>query len=185
MSHIYSSKLYICQDPRIARAYTAQNTKQAHFSLVSLSVYPRSRQCVRNGYGRARGVGAAPRRRRSNEAIWPKILVPRIAYSSSCRRYLRNMVERENGFEPIYIRLMCRPSTLKVRNISTAPHAITTKRRIRASTTGISRVLLDVSNVRLAAFLVLSHGILHNHSQFPMFYSFKPFRRQAKQLQFG
>ena len=25
---IYSFKLYICQDPRIARAYTAQNTKK-------------------------------------------------------------------------------------------------------------------------------------------------------------
>ena len=35
---------------------------------------------VRNGYGRARGVWAAPRRRRSNEAIWPRIIVPRIAY---------------------------------------------------------------------------------------------------------
>ena len=35
---------YICQDPRIARAYTAQNTKKAHFPLVSRSVYPRSRR---------------------------------------------------------------------------------------------------------------------------------------------
>ena len=37
---------------------------------------------VRSGYGKARGVWAAPHRRRSNEAIWPRILVPRIAYWS-------------------------------------------------------------------------------------------------------
>ena len=44
LSLIYSLKLYISQDPRIARAYTAQSTKKMHFSLVSLSVYPRSRR---------------------------------------------------------------------------------------------------------------------------------------------
>ena len=36
---------------------------------------------MRNGHGRARGVGAPPRSRRSNEAISPRIPVPRIAYS--------------------------------------------------------------------------------------------------------
>ena len=52
---IYSFKLYICQDPRIARAYTAQTTKKTHFSLVSFSVYPRSRRSaerIRQGEGR-------------------------------------------------------------------------------------------------------------------------------------
>ena len=46
LSLIHSFKLYICQDPRIARAYTAKNTKKkkTRFSLVSLSVYPRSRR---------------------------------------------------------------------------------------------------------------------------------------------
>ena len=55
LSLSYSFKLYMCQDPRIARAYTAQNTKKAHFPLVSLSVYPRSSQGaerIRHGEGR-------------------------------------------------------------------------------------------------------------------------------------
>ena len=55
LSLIYSFKLYICQDPRIARAYTAQNTKQVHFSLVSLGIRPRSRRGakrMRQGEGR-------------------------------------------------------------------------------------------------------------------------------------
>ena len=59
-------KLCICQDPRIARAYTAQNTK---FWAFSPSALIRVHVEVRNGQGRVRGVGAAPRRWRSNEAI--------------------------------------------------------------------------------------------------------------------
>ena len=46
---------FICQDPIIARAYTAQNSTKMHFSLVSLGVYPRSRQGaerIRQGEGR-------------------------------------------------------------------------------------------------------------------------------------
>ena len=38
----------------------------ARFSLVSLSIHPRPR---RGAESKARGVGAAPRKRRSNEAI--------------------------------------------------------------------------------------------------------------------
>ena len=53
---IYSFKLYICQDPGIARACTAQHTKKkTHFSLVSFSVYPGSRrgtEQIRQGEGR-------------------------------------------------------------------------------------------------------------------------------------
>ena len=56
LSIIYSFKLYMCQDPRIARAYTAQNTRnKPHISLVSLSVYPRScrgAERIRQGEGR-------------------------------------------------------------------------------------------------------------------------------------
>ena len=51
---IDSFKLYICQDPIIARAYTAQNAKKAYFSLVSFFVYPRSRrgaERIRQGEG--------------------------------------------------------------------------------------------------------------------------------------
>ena len=55
LSLVYSFKLYICQDPRIARAYTAQNTnKKTHFLLASLRVYSRSRrgaERIRQGEG--------------------------------------------------------------------------------------------------------------------------------------
>ena len=46
---------YICQAPRIARAYTVRRTKFAHFSLVSLSPRTRSRpdaERIRQGEGR-------------------------------------------------------------------------------------------------------------------------------------
>ena len=41
LSLIYSFKLYICQDPRVAPAYAAHNTNESDFSLVSLSDRPR------------------------------------------------------------------------------------------------------------------------------------------------
>ena len=54
LSPIYSFKLYISQDPRIAQAYTAQNTKKTHFSLVTLSIRPRvytvAGSCCRQRY---------------------------------------------------------------------------------------------------------------------------------------
>ena len=77
-SLIYSFKLYVCQDPRIARAYTAQSNKKMRTYRLPRSASIRVRVEVRNEYDRARGVGAAPRRRRSNEAIWPRTPVPRI-----------------------------------------------------------------------------------------------------------
>ena len=56
LSLVYSFKFYICQDPRIARAYTAQKKKNAllvfSFRSESIPVHVE----VRNGYGRARGV---------------------------------------------------------------------------------------------------------------------------------
>ena len=55
-SLIFSFKLYIRQDPRIARAYTAQNTKKKLPSRLSPSASIRVHVDVRNGYGRARGV---------------------------------------------------------------------------------------------------------------------------------
>ena len=76
---IYSFKLYICQDPRTARAYTSKIQKK-RTSRLSRSASIRVHVEVRNGYGGARGVRAAPRRRRSNEALWPRIPVRRIAY---------------------------------------------------------------------------------------------------------
>ena len=41
LSLIYAFKLSICQAPRLEWAYTAQNSKKMHFSLVSLRVRPR------------------------------------------------------------------------------------------------------------------------------------------------
>ena len=53
---IRSSSTYICQDPRIARGrITPKFKNKVHFSLVSLSVYPRSRrgaERIRQGEGR-------------------------------------------------------------------------------------------------------------------------------------
>ena len=61
-----SFKLCICQDPRIARTYAAQNTKKAHFLLVSLSPHTRSRpgaERIRQGEGRlSRSPKPAPER---------------------------------------------------------------------------------------------------------------------------
>ena len=71
---------YICQGPRTARAYTPQIQKRSAL-IACLAQRIRVHVEVRNGHDRARGVWAAPQRRRSNEAIWPRIPVPRIAYS--------------------------------------------------------------------------------------------------------
>ena len=59
-----SSSTCICQDPRVARAYSAQNTKKKSTPRLPCSASIRAHVEVRNGYGRARGVGAAPRSRR-------------------------------------------------------------------------------------------------------------------------
>ena len=180
LSLIYSFKLYMCQDPRIARAYTAQYTKKKRACRLSRSASIRVHVDVRNGYRRVRGVGAAPR---SNEAIWPRIPVPRIAYDS-CRRHMRSKVAQKNGFKPIYVRLTCRPSTLKMRNISIAPNAIIYKDELERSTTDITRVLLDVS----CSSCSLSNLLAWHSAQLLaiyVFYSFKPCRRQARSPQFG
>ena len=50
-----------------------------------------------------------------------------------------------NGFEPNYIRLTCRRSTLRIINTSTAPNAIIYNGEFERSTTGITRVILHVS----------------------------------------
>ena len=49
-------------------AYTAHNAKESAL-VVCLAQSVCVHLEVRNGYGRARGVGAAPRRRRTHEAI--------------------------------------------------------------------------------------------------------------------
>ena len=67
LSLIHSFKLYIYQDPRISRAYTAQKKKKN--TLLACLAQRLSALTSSCGMDRARGVGAAPRRRRSNEAI--------------------------------------------------------------------------------------------------------------------
>ena len=102
--------------------YRPKYTKKAHFSLISLSVYPRSRRCaerIRQGRGALKpphedGARTKPfdREFQFRESHTPPADVICVIRS------------RKNGFEPIYIRLTCRPSTLKMRNISTVPNAI-------------------------------------------------------------
>ena len=56
LSLIYSFMLHVCQDPRIVRAYTAQNAKKKRTSRLSRSASVRVHVDVRNGYSRARVV---------------------------------------------------------------------------------------------------------------------------------
>ena len=71
-------QLYTCQDPKNSSGvYRPKKKKNALLACLAQRL---SAVEVRNGYGRATGVGAAPRRRRSNEAIWSRIPVPRIVY---------------------------------------------------------------------------------------------------------
>ena len=64
--------------------------KKKRTSRLPRSASVRVHVKVRNGYGRARGVGAAPRRWRPNEAIRPKISVPRIADAKQNKRFDEN-----------------------------------------------------------------------------------------------
>ena len=51
---LFSFKLCLCQDPRIARAYTAQNTKIAHLLLAchAQPTYPIPARCGTDTAGR-------------------------------------------------------------------------------------------------------------------------------------
>ena len=55
-SYVFPFKLCICQDPRIARAYTAQNAFFLPTSRLSCSAHEPVPGQVRNGYDRARDV---------------------------------------------------------------------------------------------------------------------------------
>ena len=60
--------------------------------------------CGTDTHGRARGVGAAPRRRRSSEAIQLRILVPRIAYlGRDKKKLLTKSLKLKNDFIYIYV----------------------------------------------------------------------------------
>ena len=52
-SHMFSSSAYSCQDPRIARAYTAQNTKNyALLACFAQPTYPTPARCGTDTAGR-------------------------------------------------------------------------------------------------------------------------------------
>ena len=85
--------------------------KKTYFSLVSLSVYAFTLMC---GTDTATRGALEPPIRRSNEAIRPTTPGPTISYSSCRRFFLRDKGARKNGYEPIYIRLTCKPSTLEM-----------------------------------------------------------------------
>ena len=76
----FSFKFCKCQDPRIVLGVYRSKYKILGTSRLSRSAHVPDPGQVRNGYDRVRGVRAAPRRRRSNEAILRRVPVPRIAY---------------------------------------------------------------------------------------------------------
>ena len=80
-----------------------------NFLLVSLGIRPRSRQCVertRQGEGR----WSRPLKRRSNEAIRPRIPVPRIAYLGRDKeKLLTKSLKPKNDFIYVYIYELCAP----------------------------------------------------------------------------
>ena len=92
----------------------------------------------------------------------------------ACRRYLRIEVAQQNGFEPIYIRLTCRPSTLEIRNISTAPKRNHVGRQIKAIYYWYNTRFFWTYHVRLATLLIFLNRVHPKYSHFPVFYSFKP-----------
>ena len=70
-----------------------------NFLLVSLGIRPRTRQYMRNGHGRARGVGAAPRRRRWNEAIFDREFQFRESHTSAeTRKNPGQIPDTKEGF---------------------------------------------------------------------------------------
>ena len=136
--------------------YVAQNTQQnTLLACFAKRLSAFTSMCETDTAGRG-SLKPPLGRRRLIKAIWPRIPVPRSAYSS-CRRYLCNKVEQRNGVEPIYMRLTCRPSTLKMINISKAPNAMITRDEFERCTTWVMRVLQDVScsSCSLSHLLVL------------------------------
>ena len=74
-------------------------------SRLSRSASVRVHVDVRSGHGRARGVRAAPRRRRSNEDIRPRIPVPRIAYLGRDKKKLltKSPTPKNDSIYSVYI----------------------------------------------------------------------------------
>ena len=68
LAKFYFINLSIHQDPKNNWRVPFKIHFFAHLSLVSFSLHPRSRRDA-EWIDRVRGVGAAPRRRRSNDAI--------------------------------------------------------------------------------------------------------------------
>ena len=107
---------YCKSSRRCRRQDTTKISKNPHWHAIfcnfslSCSASVRLHVEVRHGYDRTRGVGAAPRRRRSNEAIWQKILVPRIAYWSRDEKKLLNESPKKTMITYIFIFISMRPA---------------------------------------------------------------------------
>ena len=75
-----------------------------NFSNVSLGIHPRSRRCAertRQGEGR---WSRPPKRRRSNEAIRPRIPVPRIAFlGRDKKKLLTKSLTPKNDYIYVYV----------------------------------------------------------------------------------
>ena len=101
--------LLIIQALQTLRIYQNLRNSSSTCSIFATSRLSRSASVrvhvdVRNGHGRARGVGAAPRRQRSNEAIRPRIPVPRIAHLDRDKKnLLTKSLNPKNEFIYIYI----------------------------------------------------------------------------------
>ena len=80
----------------------------------------------RNRHGRARGVGAAPRRRRSTK-LFDREFQFRESHTPPSDVFGLTRARKRTVLSYIYIRLTCRPSTLIMLKISTAPNASTYK----------------------------------------------------------
>ena len=181
LSLIYSFKLYICQDPRIARACTAQNIKKKCLSRLSRPASVRVRVGVRNVYSSARGVGAARRRRRLIEAILRRIAG---IVCSSRRRSLRNKVAQKNRFWAYLYQV-----DVQTKHVQNIKYIEDTKRNnFKRRRKGIYYWYNTRSSRRTCSSCSL-FDLLACHPpqllQFSSFFSFKPCRRQAKQSQFG
>ena len=83
-------------------------------SRLSRSASVRVHVIVRNEHGRARGVGAAPRSRHSNEAILPRILVPRTTYlGRDENKLLTESLKQRNDIVYMYMFLLVQTTHLK------------------------------------------------------------------------
>ena len=174
--YLFVQALHMPRSKNSSGVYRPEYKKQ-RTSRLSRSASIRVHVDVRNGYGMARGVGAAPGGWRLNKAIWPRIPVPGIVYSF-CRRYLRT--RKKTVLCPSISGWRADQARSKWETFQQHQTQQHVKDEFERSTTGITRVLLDVS----CSSCSLSNLFACHSSQLlaiTVFHPFKPCRRQAKQ----